>query len=77
MGVADDVVVRQPIAHWLQARFFRRTFWKAAELIWSMPSNWPSDQLRVGIAPATSTMSTRAKVPSSCAHMLAGVKMYS
>ena len=50
-----------------------RTFWKASELMPSMPSKVPVDQLRVGITPASFIESTRMGVPSSLAQRLSSV----
>ena len=61
------------MAHWQQARFWTLTFRKAAESTLTVSAKEPCDQLRVGIAPATLTMSTRASVPSSWAQKLSAV----
>ena len=42
-----------------------RIFWNDSELMLPASSNSPSDQLRVGNAPAPFTRSTRIGVPSS------------
>ena len=50
---------------------------KASELMLSMPSKLPVDQLRVGITPASLMIWPRTGVPSSLAQRLSSVSTYS